>query len=88
MNYRQNRNMSNTRIISVRIPVERYEEILLLCAEEGIGVSEWMYTRILLLEKILLQMENLRKELNDCKANCPYANGTLSANGQNKNRKN
>ena len=65
--------MANTKIISVRIPTPRYEQILEECVEDGFTVTEWLEIRIHLFERVLVSNEALYKEMQRFSCNCKVA---------------
>lgn len=62
-----------TKVISVRIPMARYQQILEECIEDGFTVAQWLEIRMHLFERILVTNEALHKEMQECACNCMVA---------------
>ncbi|MBL0200767.1 MAG: hypothetical protein IPP81_11675 [Chitinophagaceae bacterium] len=50
--------MSKSKVISIRVPMERYDEIVLQAAYEKIKVTEWMERRLALMNVLQREKED------------------------------
>jgi hypothetical protein len=55
--------MNSTKIISLRVPMDTYEDILIECDTNGSNVSDWIFTKITRAKKSKLVKSQLLEKL-------------------------
>ena len=55
--------MNSTKIISLRVPMDTYEDILIECDAYGTNVSDWIFTKITRAKKSKLVKSQLLEKL-------------------------
>lgn len=55
--------MNSTKIISLRVPMDIYEDILIECDTNGSNVSDWIFTKITKAKKSKLLKSQLLEKL-------------------------
>jgi hypothetical protein len=57
--------MESTKVVSLRMDRNRYEEILLFCSKRGIPVSEWLEGRLLVADNSEEKMIQIRDRIEE-----------------------